>query len=133
MTAGENLCAQLLIVQARLANMEAEMQQRINAAVAENEQRMKGQREASEKNVHFSARVVALNSRMQNLQKQLKETQARERALMEELDEARQLAQTPQYEEELRPTPNGMSPDISAHSASTCFSSSRSRCPLLLL
>ena len=90
--------------QARFANMEAEMQQRIDQAVAENEQRMKGQREASEKNVHFSARVVALNSRMSNLQKQLKETQNRERALMEELDEARQAGMMRQHND---PLPNG--------------------------
>lgn len=52
-------------LQAEKQRMEIGMQQRVDAAVAENEMRTRGQREASEKNVHFSARVVALNSRLQ--------------------------------------------------------------------
>lgn len=96
-----------LHVQAELQSMEAEMQKRIDLAVAESEQRMRGQREASEKNVHFSARVVALNSRMQNLQRQLKEAQSREKALMQELDEARQMPQQQQQPAEPVSMPNG--------------------------
>ena len=71
--------------------------------------RFRGQREASEKNVHFSARVVALNSRMQNLQKQLKESQSREKALMLELDEVREVAAAPPQQQPSSPsfTPNG--------------------------
>jgi len=74
--------------------MEVGMQQRVDAAVAENEIRTKGLREASEKNVHFSARVVALNSRLQTVQKQLKETQGREKMLLDELDTMRQASKT---------------------------------------
>ena len=85
------------------------MQKRIDAAVAESELRFRGQKEASEKNVHFSARVVALNSRMSNLQKQLKESQNREKALMLELDEAREIAAAAPEQEAISPppTPNG--------------------------
>ena len=85
------------------------MQKRIDAAVAESELRFRGQKEASEKNVHFSARVVALNSRMQNLQKQLKESQNREKALMMDLDEAREMSASPSQQQTSSPppTPNG--------------------------
>ena len=70
--------------------MRAAMQQRVSEVVGETEAKARGLRDASEKNVHFSARVVALNSRMQNLQKQLRESQAREQMLTADLAAARQ-------------------------------------------
>ena len=72
--------------------MRAAMQQRVAEVVGETEAKARGLRDASEKNVHFSARVVALNSRMQNLQKQLRESQAREQMLTADLAAARQDA-----------------------------------------
>lgn len=74
--------------------LQAEMQQRVNDAVTESEVKARVLQDASEKNVHFSARVVALNSRLQNLQKQLRESQAREQALIADLELARQTAAT---------------------------------------
>jgi hypothetical protein len=65
------------------------MQRRVEEAVAEAEQKAAGLRDAREKNVHFSARVVALNSRVAQLQKQLREAAAREKELATELDSKR--------------------------------------------
>ena len=49
--------------------MRAAMQSRVEQAVAEAEAKAAALRDAREKNVHFSARVVALNSRVAQLQK----------------------------------------------------------------
>ncbi len=127
LTAGQDssvdFCCKL---QVQLNNMEADMQKRIDAAVAESELRFRGQKEASEKNVHFSARVVALNSRMQNLQKQLKESQNREKALMLELDEARELATAAEQQPPSSPplTPNGkeLSRELQSKAKGRCSS-----------
>lgn len=66
--------------------MKAAMQRRVEEAVAEAEAKAAGLRDAREKNVHFSARVVALNSRVAQLQKQLREAAAREKELAAELE-----------------------------------------------
>ena len=68
--------------------MKSEMQSEIERLKSEIATRFKAQREASEKSVHFSARIVGLNSRITNLQKQLKESKARETGLQAELEKA---------------------------------------------
>lgn len=88
------------------------MRRQVELAVAESEQRMRGQREANEKNVHFSARVMAQNSRIATLQRQLKETQAREKGLMQELDGLRQSGFSRQAGPP-DPIPNGAALSIS--------------------
>ena len=47
------------------------MQQRLEEALAENKAQAESLREARERNMHFSARVVALNSRVAQLTKQV--------------------------------------------------------------
>lgn len=61
--------------------MRAAMQSRVEQAVAEAEAKAAALRDAREKNVHFSARVVALNSRVAQLQKVLPRTGRRARGI----------------------------------------------------
>ena len=70
--------------------MQAELQAEIHRLQSENRIRFDAQREASEKSVKISARVMALNSKNVKLAAQLKESQAREAALKSELISARQ-------------------------------------------
>ncbi|KAK9829628.1 hypothetical protein WJX72_006968 [[Myrmecia] bisecta] len=79
-------------MEAEVAAVKEAMQRRVEEAVAESESRGSGLRESREKNVHFSARVVSLNARVAQLQKQVKEGQAREKALMEELEASKKAA-----------------------------------------
>jgi len=75
--------------------VRAAMQARLEAAVAEADARAGALRDAREKNVHFSARVVALNSRVAALQKAGREAAGREAALaadVERLQHARRAA-----------------------------------------
>ena len=51
--------------------MQQDMQQRLEEALAENKAQAESLREACERNMHFSARVVALNSRVAQLTKQV--------------------------------------------------------------
>ena len=51
--------------------MKDAMDDRVEAAVAEAQTKTTGLRDARERNVHFSARVVALNSRIGALQRQV--------------------------------------------------------------
>ena len=76
-------------MEAEVASARAAMQARLDEAVAEAEAKAAGLRDAREKNVHFSARVVALNSRVAALQKGARDAAARERELAAELDALR--------------------------------------------
>ncbi|KAK9796643.1 hypothetical protein WJX73_007169 [Symbiochloris irregularis] len=69
-------------MEAEVAAAHQAMESRVQEAVDETQSKQTGLRDARERNVHFSARVVALNSRVGALQRQLKEAQARERQLM---------------------------------------------------
>ena len=69
--------------------MKDEMQTEIDKLQNETRVRFNAQREASEKSIHFSARIMGLNSRVASLAKQLKESKAREAALAAELEAAR--------------------------------------------
>ena len=69
--------------------MKAAMQRRVEEAVAETEAKAGGLRDAREKNVHFSARVVALNARAAQQQKDLRSLTAINAALTQELEELR--------------------------------------------
>lgn len=51
--------------------MKQAMQERVEAAVADSQTKSTGLKDARERNVHFSARVVALNSRIGALQRQV--------------------------------------------------------------
>ena len=51
--------------------MKQAMQMRVEEAMAETKSKSTGLRDARERNVHFSARVVALNSRIGALQRQV--------------------------------------------------------------
>ena len=76
-------------MEAEVATARTAMQARLDAALAEAEAKAVGLRDAREKNVHFSARVVALNSRVASLQKAGRDAAARERELAAELDALR--------------------------------------------
>lgn len=58
-------------LQAEVARVQQVMQQRVEEALMEARAHQSGLRDAREKNVHFSARVVALNSRVTSLTKQV--------------------------------------------------------------
>ena len=79
-----------VLLQADIEAMQAELQAEIHRLQSENRIRFDAQREASEKSVKISARVMALNSKNVKLAAQLKESQAREAALKSELISARQ-------------------------------------------
>jgi len=76
-------------MEAEVSSARAAMQRRLDEAVAEAEAKAAGLRDAREKNVHFSARVVALNSRVAALQKQARDSAAREREMGAELEALR--------------------------------------------
>ena len=59
------------MVQGTVASVQQDMQQRLEEALAENKAQAESLREARERNMHFSARVVALNSRVAQLTKQV--------------------------------------------------------------
>ena len=65
--------ASLCAAQAEVAQVRRAMQERVEAAVAESQAKATGLQDARQQNVHFSARVVALNSRIGALTRQLKE------------------------------------------------------------
>ena len=65
------------------------MQKRVEEAVAETEAKACGLRDAREKNVHFSARVVALNARVAAQQKDLRNLTAINASLTQELEQMR--------------------------------------------
>ena len=65
------------------------MQKRVEEAVAETEAKASGLRDAREKNVHFSARVVALNARVAAQQKDLRNLTAINASLTQELEQLR--------------------------------------------
>lgn len=71
------------------------MQQRVDRASADAEVEARELGDARQKNVHFSARVIALNSRLQSLQRQLREAAARETALLADLEAVRRAAAVP--------------------------------------
>jgi hypothetical protein len=83
------------IVQAEVAAVKAAMQKRVEEAVAETEAKASGLREAREKNVHFSARVVALNARVAQQQKEARHLAAINASLTAELEEQRSLRSRP--------------------------------------
>ena len=58
-------------LQGTVASVQQDMQQRLEEALAENKAQAESLREARERNMHFSARVVALNSRVAQLTKQV--------------------------------------------------------------
>lgn len=58
-------------VQGTVASVQQDMQQRLEEALAENKAQTESLREARERNMHFSARIVALNSRVAQLTKQV--------------------------------------------------------------
>ena len=58
-------------MQGTVASVQQDMQQRLEEALAENKAQAESLREARERNMHFSARVVALNSRVAQLTKQV--------------------------------------------------------------
>ena len=61
----------VVTLQAEVSAMKEAMQDRLEEAVAETQNKASGMRDARERNVHFSARVVALNSRIGALQRQV--------------------------------------------------------------
>ncbi|KAL3147636.1 hypothetical protein ABBQ38_014686 [Trebouxia sp. C0009 RCD-2024] len=81
-----------------VASVQQDMQQRLEEALAENKAQAESLREARERNMHFSARVVALNSRVAQLTKQLKESQQREQALSADLEAAKKAQQEAQQQ-----------------------------------
>ena len=64
-----------VFAQGTVASVQQEMQQRLEDALAENKAQAESLREARERNMHFSARVVALNSRVAQLTKQVSTAQ----------------------------------------------------------
>ena len=76
-------------LQAEVASVKAAMQRRVEEAVAETEAKAAGLRDAREKNVHFSARVVALNARVAAQQKDLRALTTINASLTQELEELR--------------------------------------------
>lgn len=81
--------------QAEVAAVKAAMQKRVEEAVAETEAKASGLRDAREKNVHFSARVVALNARVAAQQKDLRALTAVNASLTQELEQLRSLRSRP--------------------------------------
>ncbi|DBB00655.1 hypothetical protein WJX82_006589 [Trebouxia sp. C0006] len=81
-----------------VASVQQDMQQRLEEALAENKAQAESLREARERNMHFSARVVALNSRVAQLTKQLKDSQQREQALSADLEAAKKAQQEAQQQ-----------------------------------
>lgn len=75
--------------------MKTAMQKRVEEAVAETEAKASGLRDAREKNVHFSARVVALNARVAAQQKDLRNLTAINASLTQELEQMRSLRSRP--------------------------------------
>ena len=65
--------SQLPLLQGEVAAVQQAMQKRVEDAVADAKAQSATLRESREKNVHFSARVVALNSRVAQLTKQVKQ------------------------------------------------------------
>lgn len=57
--------------QAEVAAAHMAMETRVQEAVQETQTKQTGLKDARERNVHFSARVVALNSRVGTLQRQV--------------------------------------------------------------
>ncbi|BDA45618.1 Myosin-17 [Coccomyxa sp. Obi] len=82
-------------MEAEVAAVKAAMQKRVEEAVAETEAKASGLREAREKNVHFSARVVALNARVAQQQKEARHLAAINASLTTELEELRSLRTRP--------------------------------------
>ncbi|EIE22795.1 hypothetical protein COCSUDRAFT_47698 [Coccomyxa subellipsoidea C-169] len=82
-------------MEAEVAAVKAAMQKRVEEAVAETEAKASGLREAREKNVHFSARVVALNARVAQQQKEARNLAAINASLTAELEEQRSLRSRP--------------------------------------
>lgn len=82
-------------MQAEVAAVKTAMQKRVEEAVAETEAKASGLREAREKNVHFSARVVALNARVAQQQKEARHLAAINASLTAELEELRSLRTRP--------------------------------------
>ena len=78
-----------------MAAVKAAMQKRVEEAVAETEAKASGLRDAREKNVHFSARVVALNARVAQQQKETRHISAINASLTSELEELRVLRTRP--------------------------------------
>ena len=65
--------SQLPVLQGEVAAVQQAMQKRVEDAVADARAQSATLRESREKNVHFSARVVALNSRVAQLTKQVQQ------------------------------------------------------------
>ena len=65
------ICTRHCCLQGTVASVQQDMQQRLEEALAENKAQAESLREARERNMHFSARVVALNSRVAQLTKQV--------------------------------------------------------------
>lgn len=59
------------------------MQNQVAVAKAEMERQLNQQQEASEKNIHYSARLVSNNHRIQQLQQQIKAQNNKERQLLQ--------------------------------------------------
>ncbi|KAI3425379.1 hypothetical protein D9Q98_009143 [Chlorella vulgaris] len=80
----------------QMAAQQAELQARLEAQAGEvaaaEEARVAALRQSQEKTTHLSARVVALSSRQQRLEEDLRASQAREAALQEELAAAKRNA-----------------------------------------
>lgn len=105
------------MLQAEVASVKAAMQKRVEEAVAETEAKASGLRDAREKNVHFSARVVALNARVAAQQKDLRNLTAINASLTQELEELRSMRSRPAAP---LPLENGAVPfsQISSHMVS---------------
>ena len=93
--------------QAEVDAVKAAMQRRVEEAVAETEAKATTLRDAREKNVHLSARVVALNSRQAQLSKQLADARAREKGLLSEMESTRSMSKAAQTQQRVSPRQNG--------------------------
>lgn len=85
-------------MQREVSSVQQDMQQRLAEALKENEAQAQNLRDARERNMHFSARLVALNARVAQLTKQLKESQQREQALSQDLEAAKKAQQEAQQQ-----------------------------------
>ena len=85
-------------MQREVSSVQEDMQQRLAEALKENEAQAGSLRDARERNMHFSARLVALNARVAQLTKQLKESQQREQALSADLEAAKKAHQEAQQQ-----------------------------------
>lgn len=85
-------------MQREVSSVQVDMQQRLAEALKENEAQAQNLRDARERNMHFSARLVALNARVAQLTKQLKESQQREQALSSDLEAAKKAHQEAQQQ-----------------------------------